>query len=47
MSKCEQMFEDLLAAAGVAIDGKQPWEIQVKDEWLVHARVTGKEPRPR
>jgi len=33
-----QMFADLLAAAGVTIDGPQPWDIQVRDERL-YARV--------
>jgi cyclopropane-fatty-acyl-phospholipid synthase len=28
------MFEDLLATAGVAINGKQPQDIQVRDERL-------------
>ena len=34
MSKCEQMFEDLLADAGVVINGKQPQDIQVRDKRL-------------
>ena len=34
MPKCKQMFEDLLAVAGVAIDGKQPQDMQVRDERL-------------
>ncbi|MCK7515698.1 MAG: hypothetical protein MZV70_74790 [Desulfobacterales bacterium] len=47
ISRHRHMVADLLAGAAVAIDGPQPWDIQVRDERLFARVLREKESRPR